>query len=82
MGYAIDELIAQQPFSEDADKPFNFCTLLVGSEGTLAVTTKLKLKLSPLPPPCKALLSVETRTMDDALNANLVALKHQVNRKL
>ena len=77
MGYAIDELIAQQPFSGDADKPFNFCTLLVGSEGTLAITTKLKLKLSPLPPPCKALLSVENHTMDDALNANLVALKHQ-----
>ena len=76
MGYAVDELIAQQPFSGDDDKPFNFCTLLVGSEGTLAVTTKLKLKLSPLPPPCKALLSVECTTMDDALKANLVALKH------
>lgn len=77
MGYAIDELIAQQPFSDNAEKPFNFCTLLVGSEGTLAVTTKLKLKLSPLPPPYKALLSVENHTMDDALNANLVALKYQ-----
>lgn len=76
MGYAVDELIAMQPFSGDDDKPFNFCTLLVGSEGTLAVTTKLKLKLSPLPPPCKALLSVECSTMDDALKANLVALKH------
>lgn len=77
MGYAVDELIVQQPFSENADKPFNFCTLLVGSEGTLAVTTKLKLRLSPLPPPCKALLSVECSAMEEALKANLVALKHQ-----
>lgn len=76
MGYAIDELIDMQPFSDDDSRPFNFCTLLVGSEGTLAVTTKIKVKLSPLPPKNKVLLCVETKTMDEALAANLVALKY------
>ncbi len=75
MGYAVDELIDAGPFSSNSENPFNFCTLLVGSEGTLAVTTKLKLKLSPLPPRYKALLSVETHTMEEALQANLVALR-------
>src|SRR5574344_2241961 len=76
MGYAIDELIAQQPFSNNPDKPFNFCTLLVGSEGTLSITTKIKVKLSPLPAPHKALLCVENNSMDEALQVNLTALQH------
>jgi FAD/FMN-containing dehydrogenase/Fe-S oxidoreductase len=39
-GYNLDELIAPRP---------NLSHLLVGSEGTLAITTQATLKLSPLP---------------------------------
>lgn len=76
MGYAIDELIDTQPFTNNSDNLFNFCTLLVGSEGTLAVTTRIKVRLSPLPAPHKALLCVENSSMEDALQVNLIALKH------
>ncbi len=41
-GYLIDALVP-------GDKPVNLATLLCGSEGTLAVSRRLELKLSPLP---------------------------------
>jgi FAD/FMN-containing dehydrogenase/Fe-S oxidoreductase len=41
-GYLIDALLP-------GDKPVNLATLLCGSEGTLAVSRRLELKLSPLP---------------------------------
>jgi FAD/FMN-containing dehydrogenase len=40
-GYAVDELLKASQF-EGTDN-FNFCKLLSGSEGTLAVTTEIKL---------------------------------------
>ena len=52
-----------------------FCRLLAGSEGTLAVTTEIKLNLVPLPPACKTLVCVHHRDRDEAFKANLVALK-------
>src|SRR6185503_3523755 len=41
-GYLIDALVP-------GDKPVNLATLLCGSEGTLAISRRLELKLSPLP---------------------------------
>jgi FAD/FMN-containing dehydrogenase/Fe-S oxidoreductase len=74
-GYAIDLLLDQKPFAEKG-KPFNFCTLLAGSEGTLAFTTEIKLNLVPLPPKDKILICVHFNTLEEALQGNLVALKH------
>lgn len=78
MGYAIDELIEMQPFVDEKDKQsaplFNFCSLLVGSEGTLAFTTKIKVKITPLPYPHKKLLTLEFRKIEDALEANIQIL--------
>ncbi len=48
-GYAIDTLVTTDIFS-DTTKLFNICSLLSGSEGTLAFITKIKLQLDPLPP--------------------------------
>ena len=73
-GYAIDLLLETSPFSETPEK-FNFCKLLVGSEGTLAFTTAVKLNLVPLPPKNKALLVVHLETIRQALEANIIALK-------
>jgi len=76
-GYALDLLLDNEIFDNNSDKPFNFCKLLTGSEGTLAITTEIKLNLVKLPPPCKALVCVHLRKRNDAFLVNLIALKHQ-----
>ncbi len=72
-GYAIDLLLESEPFA--GDKPFNFCKLLAGSEGTLAFVTEMVLNLVPLPPKHKGLVCVHLETVEKALKANLIALK-------
>ncbi len=61
---------------ESALRSFNICNLLAGSEGTLAVTTEIKLNLVPLPPSYKALVCVHLEKRNEAFRANLIALKH------
>lgn len=73
-GYALDLLMDTDPFVNN-EKVFNFSKLLAGSEGTLALTTEIKLNLEPLPPKHQALLCVHLETVPDALKANLIALK-------
>lgn len=75
-GYAIDQLLDCYPFNAD-DAYFNFSKLLAGSEGTLAFTTEIKLNLVPLPPKQKVLLCAHFRTLEEALQGNLIALKHK-----
>jgi FAD/FMN-containing dehydrogenase/Fe-S oxidoreductase len=74
-GYALDLLLDSEIFDENSEKKFNFCKLLAGSEGTLAVTTEIKLNLVPLPPAFKILVCVHHRERDEAFKANLIALK-------
>jgi len=74
-GYALDSLIACQPFAPDGP-PFNLSLLLAGSEGTLAMTTSVKLNLVDMPPVEKGLLCVHLRELEEAFTANLVALEH------
>ncbi len=66
-GYALDLLFKR--------KPFNLCNLLAGSEGTLAFFTEIKLNLVPLPPKEKVLVCVHLESVEQALEANLVALE-------
>ncbi len=75
-GYALDLLMQSDPFTGNG-VPFNFSKLLTGSEGTLALTTEIKLNLVPLPPKNKALICVHLDTVAEALKANLTALKFQ-----
>jgi Fe-S oxidoreductase len=49
---------------------------LAGSEGTLAFTTEIKLNIVPLPPSQNGLLCVHFHSIDEALRANLIALKY------
>jgi FAD/FMN-containing dehydrogenases len=57
-GYAIDQLLDSEVFDSESNRKFNFSKLLAGSEGTLAVTTEIKLNLVSLPPANKALICV------------------------
>jgi FAD/FMN-containing dehydrogenase/Fe-S oxidoreductase len=75
-GYAIDLLLDCYPFNIERQS-FNFSKLLAGSEGTLAFTTEIKLNLVPLPPKQKILLCAHFETLEEALQGNLVALKHK-----
>lgn len=74
-GYAIDILLETEAFSNRKEK-FNFSKLLAGSEGTLALTTEIKLNLEPLPPEHNALVCIHLNSIEEALRANLIALKY------
>jgi FAD/FMN-containing dehydrogenase/Fe-S oxidoreductase len=76
-GYALDLLLDSRNFDENSEKPFNFCKLLTGSEGTLAVTTEIKLNLVKLPSSNKALVCIHLEKRNDAFLANLIALKYK-----
>jgi FAD/FMN-containing dehydrogenase/Fe-S oxidoreductase len=76
-GYALDLLLDSDVFETNSDKKFNFCKLLAGSEGTLAVTTEIKLNVVPLPPENKALVCIHLNKRNDAFLANLIVLKYK-----
>ena len=75
-GYAIDLLIETDPFTAGG-APFNFCSLIAGSEGTLAFITEIKLNLVPAPPKETGLLCVHFNSIDESLHANLIGLKYK-----
>ena len=75
-GYAVDLLLETAPFTAGGEN-LNLCTLIAGSEGTLAFITEIKLNVVPLPPKESGLLCVHFNTIDEALRANLVALKYK-----
>lgn len=74
-GYAVDLLLDTAPFTA-GEPDFNFCSLIAGSEGTLAFLTEIKLNVVPLPPKEIGLLCVHFNTIDESLRANLIALKY------
>ncbi|MGG9972393.1 FAD-binding and (Fe-S)-binding domain-containing protein [Ferruginibacter sp. SUN002] len=75
-GYAVDVLLDTAPFTA-GEENFNFCKLIAGSEGTLAFLTEIKLNVVPLPPKHAGLLCVHFNSIDEALRANLIALKYK-----
>jgi len=77
MGYALDELLDTEIFTEGSPSVFNMAKLICGSEGTLAFITEARLQLIPLPKQKSALLCVHLDTLEQAFPANLVALQHQ-----
>lgn len=74
-GYALDMLLETDPFTNNG-KPFNFCKLLAGSEGTLVFITKIRLNLIPLPPKFQGLVCAHFGSLEDAFYGNIVALRH------
>ncbi len=75
-GYAIDLLIEMDPFTAGGEN-FNFCSLIAGSEGTLAFITEIKLNVVPVPPKETGLLCVHFNSIDESLHANLIGLKYE-----
>lgn len=74
-GYALDLLLASEPFTPGGPQ-LNLCKLLAGSEGTLGYITELKLSLTPFPPVNKAVVCAHFNSLTEALKANLIALKY------
>lgn len=75
VGYALDSLLQMQPFTSGGQR-FNLCKLIAGSEGTLVFITEIKLQLIDQPPKDIALVCVHCSSIDQALRANIIALKH------
>ena len=75
-GYALDVMSEGSPFTKDGP-PFNFCKLLAGSEGTLAFATEITLNVISLPPKEKGILCAHFENLEQALQANIIALRHQ-----
>lgn len=76
-GYAIDELINTNIFS-DASNAFNMCKLLSGSEGTLAFTTQITLKLEKLPPNESIMVAAHFASIENCLKAVAPAMTHDL----
>ncbi|WP_035337635.1 FAD-binding and (Fe-S)-binding domain-containing protein [Dokdonia sp. PRO95] len=76
-GYALDEIANAAPFEEHG-KPFNFCKLLSGSEGTLAFTTEITLQLDVLPPAHGVMVAGHYKDLDSCLQAVVPAMKHDL----
>ncbi|TLU98870.1 FAD-binding and (Fe-S)-binding domain-containing protein [Dyadobacter luticola] len=78
-GYALDMLLNTSPYvgaENTAAKPFNMCSLIAGSEGTLCFLTEIKLNLVPLPPKTQGLVCVHCDTIDESLRATILTLKY------
>lgn len=75
-GFALDILNEMKPFNPQGS-PFNFSGLIAGSEGTLCLITEIKVNLEPLPSKYKGLLCVHLNSVEEALYANLIALKYK-----
>ncbi len=76
-GFAIDELIKSDVFSESSES-FNMCKLLSGSEGTLAFTTQITLKLDALPPRESIMIAAHFDSIENCLNAVEFTMKHNL----
>jgi FAD/FMN-containing dehydrogenase/Fe-S oxidoreductase len=76
-GYAIDELISSSVFSNTNDA-FNMCKLLSGSEGTLAFTTQITLKLDKLPPKYSIMVAAHFNSIENCLKTVAPVMKHHL----
>jgi len=74
-GYALDIISEMNPFTKNG-KPFNLSKLIAGSEGTLMLTSRIKLNLVNIPPKNQALICVHFESLQESLHANIQALKH------
>ena len=77
-GYAIDELIKSEVFS-DSKLDFNMCQLLAGSEGTLAFTTEITLQLDELPPTESVIIALHFESVAKCLKSVETVMQHNLH---
>jgi FAD/FMN-containing dehydrogenase/Fe-S oxidoreductase len=75
-GYALDLLMDATCFDPASEKSFHFGKLIAGSEGTLCFVTEVKLRCNPLPPPFDGLQCAHFNSVDEALRAVQIAIRH------
>ncbi len=76
-GYAVDDLLNSEVFSA-SEKQINIGRLLCGSEGTLAFTTEITVKVDDLPPSQSIMVASHFNTIDESMKAVVVAMKHNL----
>lgn len=76
-GYAVDLLLKSELFS-GSEKTINLGKLLCGSEGTLAFTTEITLKVDDLPPANNIMVVAHFHTIQESLEAVVIAMKHHL----
>jgi FAD/FMN-containing dehydrogenase/Fe-S oxidoreductase len=76
-GYAVDVLLKSSIFGGD-EPTINVAQLLCGSEGTLAFTTQVTLKVDDLPPPHHVMVVGHFDEIQKSLEAVVVAMKHHL----
>ncbi len=67
-GYAIDEIIQQQPFTANGPK-LNLAKLIAGSEGSLCFITEIKIHVDDLPPKETRLICAQFMDLHESLKS-------------
>ncbi|SHG31784.1 hypothetical protein SAMN05444396_10866 [Flavobacterium segetis] len=76
-GYAVDILLNSELFG-GTENTINLGKLLCGSEGTLAFTTEITLKVDDLPPTNNVMVVAHFHTIQESLEAVVTAMKHHL----
>ncbi|MFT4983813.1 MAG: FAD/FMN-containing dehydrogenase/Fe-S oxidoreductase [Flavobacterium sp.] len=76
-GYAVDILLKSELF-DGTEPTINLGKLLCGSEGTLAFTTEVTLKVDALPPSKNIMVVAHFHSIQESLEAVVVAMKHHL----
>ncbi|PRZ22877.1 FAD-binding and (Fe-S)-binding domain-containing protein [Flavobacterium granuli] len=76
-GYAVDLLLKSELFS-GTEKTINLGELLCGSEGTLAFTTEITLKVDKIPPTNSVMVVAHFHSIQESLEAVVTAMKHHL----
>ena len=76
-GYAVDLLLNSELFG-GAENTINLGKLLCGSEGTLAITTEITLKVDDLPPTNNVMVMAHFHSIQESLEAVVTAMKHHL----
>ncbi|MCK8142499.1 FAD-binding protein [Flavobacterium sp. I-SCBP12n] len=76
-GYAVDLLLKSELFG-GTEKTINLGKLLCGSEGTLAFTTEITLKVEELPPTNNVMVVAHFHSIQESLEAVVTAMKHHL----
>jgi FAD/FMN-containing dehydrogenase/Fe-S oxidoreductase len=76
-GYSVDSLLSSDLFGGNSPT-INISKLLCGSEGTLAFSTEITIKLDELAPQHNIMIGAHFESIQESLEAVVVAMKHKL----